>query len=361
MASIDRRPNGKYRARWREYPSGPQKTRTFDRKRDAERFLVDIQHRLQAGSYVDPAEGQITLRAYASQWVKRQPWRHATVMNANKALAHILPALGDRPLSSIRRSDVQAFVAGLGDLSAGYVRRIIWTTLAAILDDAVLDGLIVRNVAKGVKLPALESAEVVPPTVAQVGALYEVAVPWFRPAVVLGAGLGLRLAEASGLTADRVLWLERAVRVDRQWLSRQPIPGFAPVKSTSSNRTVPASTWVLGELGRYVTSRDGFVLHREGQPVSHNTFHHEWRKTRARAGLDNLRFHDLRHAFASMLISAGCSVKAVSAALGHSSAAITLGVYSHLWPGDEDRIREAVDAALTRRAEDSLRTETAGG
>jgi integrase len=58
-----------------------------------------------------------------------------------------------------------------------------------------------------------------------------------------------------------------------------------------------------------------------------------------------------------MLISSGVSVKAVSAALGHSSAATTLNLYSHLWPGDEDRIRDAVDVALAPRAEDQLRTE----
>jgi site-specific recombinase XerD len=52
-----------------------------------------------------------------------------------------------------------------------------------------------------------------------------------------------------------------------------------------------------------------------------------------------IRFHDLRHAFASMLIPAGCSVKAVSAALDHSAAVTTLNLYSHLWRGDEDRIR----------------------
>ena len=80
-------------------------------------------------------------------------------------------------------------------------------------------------------------------------------------------------------------------------------------------------------------------------------------QTRKRAGLEGIRYHDLRHAFASMLVSAGCSVKAVSAALGHSSAATTLNLYSHLWPGDEDRIRDAVDLALAPRAEDQLRTE----
>jgi integrase len=58
-----------------------------------------------------------------------------------------------------------------------------------------------------------------------------------------------------------------------------------------------------------------------------------------------------------MLTSAGCSVKAVSVALGHSSAATTLNSYSHLWPGDEDRIRDAVDLALAPRAEDQLRAD----
>ncbi len=69
-----------------------------------------------------------------------------------------------------------------------------------------------------------------------------------------------------------------------------------------------------------------------------------------------MKYHDLRHAFASMLIAAGCSVTAVQHTLGHTSAATRLNVYSHLWPGDEDRIRDAVDGALTPRTEDQLRT-----
>jgi integrase len=68
-----------------------------------------------------------------------------------------------------------------------------------------------------------------------------------------------------------------------------------------------------------------------------------------------MRFHDLRHGFESALISAGCSVKVVQRALGHASASTTLDVYGHLWPGDEDRIRAAVDQALGP-AGDQLRT-----
>jgi integrase len=72
-----------------------------------------------------------------------------------------------------------------------------------------------------------------------------------------------------------------------------------------------------------------------------------------------VRFHDLRHGYASMLIAGGCSVKAVQKALGHASSATTLNLYVHLWPGDEDRIRHAVDQAVALASEDRLRTDEA--
>lgn len=75
MASIDRRPNGKWRARWREYPGGPQRARHFTRKLDAERFLVEVQHRLLTGAYIAPEAARVTFDAYSRQYIERQPWR----------------------------------------------------------------------------------------------------------------------------------------------------------------------------------------------------------------------------------------------------------------------------------------------
>ncbi|HEX6569244.1 MAG TPA: site-specific integrase [Acidimicrobiales bacterium] len=356
MASIDRRPNGKWRARRREYPGGPQRAKHFGRKLDAERHLVLVQHQLLSGTYVTPEAGRVTLSAFADVYLARQPWRPSTGVAAGKAFVHIRRTFGDRPLSSIRKGDVQAFVTGLS--LAPTTVALVFQHLNALLEGAVEDGLIARNPARGVKLPAQTVGDLVPPTVEQVEELYASAVTWFRPAVVLGAGLGLRQAEACGLTADRVLWLARSVRVDRQWNSRQRPADFAPPKTRSSDRTVPASSYVLDVLAEHVGRRHvGFVLHRAGEPADWQAFGHQWRQARKRAGLDGIRYHDLRHAFASMLISAGCSVKAVSRALGHASAATTLNLYSHLWPGDEDRIRDAVDLALAPKAEDRLRTE----
>ena len=66
-ASIDKRIDGRYRTRWREYPGGPQKTRHFDRKADAERFLDGIRGDLARGVYIDPNDGKTLFRTYAEQ------------------------------------------------------------------------------------------------------------------------------------------------------------------------------------------------------------------------------------------------------------------------------------------------------
>jgi integrase len=77
--------------------------------------------------------------------------------------------------------------------------------------------------------------------------------------------------------------------------------------------------------------------------ATRSKFGYELRAARRRAGLpESITFHDLRHFFASALIHAGCSVKQVQAALGHKSAKVTLDVYGHLWPGEEDRVRDAI-------------------
>ena len=74
------------------------------------------------------------------------------------------------------------------------------------------------------------------------------------------------------------------------------------------------------------------------------------------AGVPGLRFHDLRHTFASTLLSRGVSVKAVADWLGHSSPVITLTTYAHLMPADEEVARAVLDEALSPRAEYQVST-----
>jgi hypothetical protein len=111
MASIDKRPNGHYRARWREYAGGPQRTRHFTRKADAERFLDGIRGDIAHGRYVDPAGGRILFRDFAETWRASQVHRPSTAVQTESYLRlHAYPALGNRPLGAIRRSEIQAWV-----------------------------------------------------------------------------------------------------------------------------------------------------------------------------------------------------------------------------------------------------------
>jgi integrase len=83
-----------------------------------------------------------------------------------------------------------------------------------------------------------------------------------------------------------------------------------------------------------------------GQPIGRSKAGHLWRAACTEAEVADICLHDLRHYFASARISAAWSPKAVQAALGHGKLSETLDTYTHLWPSDDDRTRNAIDDAL---------------
>lgn len=91
MASIDKRPDGRYRARWREYPGGPQKTRRFHRKGDADRFLDAVRGDIAHGVYIDPAGGKTLFREYAEEWRAGQVHRPSTVTQCERRTSGSTP------------------------------------------------------------------------------------------------------------------------------------------------------------------------------------------------------------------------------------------------------------------------------
>jgi integrase len=177
---------------------------------------------------------------------------------------------------------------------------------------------------------------------------------------VLLAGSGLRIGEAFALRVDDVDFLRRTIRVERQ-KTQQGVVG--PTKSRSSRRTVPFGQVVIDALAEHLAlhpSDDGALWCNDfGEPVTYWMWRAVWDQAVRRLDLD-ASTHDLRHFYASALIAGGASVVQVQRALGHASATVTLNTYSHLWPGDEDRTRAVMDAALGPLA-DSLRTPGVAG
>jgi integrase len=359
MSSVSKRGN-KWLARWREVPGGPQTAKSFPRRIDAERYLVEIEHKLLTGSYTDPKLAHTTVADFYSDWVERKAWRDSTRASVEWAFSvHILPALGGRRLGQLKAGDVERFEAAL-PLAASTVGT-VHQYLTSLLEAAVEDDLIAKNPARRARRSRGDGAPIVPPTVEQIVALTAAAPPMLKAAAVLGAGAGLRQGECMGLGLASIDFLRRAVTINRQLVT--PVSGkpyLGPPKTAASYRSIPVADVVLESLAEHArehgTGEDGLLFrdHHDG-PIGRNRFGDLWRSTSKRAGHPTVRYHDLRHFFASVLLSSGVSIKACQLNLGHASAKVTLDTYGHLMPADDDRSRAALQSALGA-PEDWLRT-----
>lgn len=258
----------------------------------------------------------------------------------------------DRPIGSIRLTEIQAWVRRRSDILAPSTVEVVYRIFSAILADAVADRVIAHNPAKGVKLPRKAKDPIVPPTVRQVEALLDELPDRYRALVTLAAGTGMRQGECFGLTVDRVDFLRRSINVNRQLvLVGSGPPQFGPPKSEASTRAIPlpevVGTALAAHLEQWTPGEKGLIFtDAKGRSIRRNRFSEIWRPAAARAGADEMRFHDLRHFYASLLINHGESVKVAQARLGHASASETLDTYAHLWPDNEERTRAAIDEVL---------------
>lgn len=370
MANIQKRDNGKWRARYRD-ESGHEHAKHFDRKVDAQQWLDQVTAALVTGQYADPRRGRATFKGFYGQWSERQIWAPGTKLAMDLAAGSV--TFEDMPIARIRRSHVESWVKGMvaRGLATGTVHTRFGNVRAAFRA-AVADRVIGEDPCNGIVLPKRRRTETSMsiPTPTEVGKLIKAADGPFRAFLGLCAFGGLRLGEASGLQIGDVDFLPRTLRVRRQ-VQRTTGTGFEvrPPKY-GSERDVFLASSLLDVVARHVElyrpgaeAGDWLFVNAVGEPPHQNTVGHWWRQTKAASGVSAFTLHDLRHFYASGLIAAGCDVVTVQHALGHASATTTLSTYAHLWPNAEDRTRAAAEAmltaAMTDPAADSLRTEEA--
>ncbi|WP_432020695.1 tyrosine-type recombinase/integrase [Streptomyces sp. 1222.5] len=355
MASVQKRPNGKWRARYRD-EAGKEHARHFGKKVDAQRWLDEVSASVLTGQYVDPRAGRITFRAYAEQWRHAKPHRPTTQVKAEQHLrVHAYPAFGDRAVARIRRSDVQGWVTSLEkDGMKPSTVRTTFNTVRAVFRAAVSDRVIAVSPCTDVDLPEVPRRKVVPLSVGQVRALTEAMPARYRALVVTGAGTGLRPGELFGLQVRHVDFFKRQLHVEQQvQQARGGTTRVCPPKTKESERVIPLPDVVLhalvAHLKEFPAGPDDFLFQdpKGGPVVATRLMDSAWRPARQKVGMPEVTMHQLRHTYASLLIAAGESVKVVSERLGHTNAAMTLNVYSHLFPDSEDRTRRAIDGAFT--------------
>jgi len=344
----------RWRVRWVD-PHGKELTESFEKRADADKRKRQLDSDLHTGTYIDPAAGEVTFREYAEAWRKRQVHRDSSAEHVESRLRlHAYPVFGDRPISSILPSEIQAWIAGV-ELAPSSV-TVLHGIVHGVFKDAVRDKRIASNPCEGTKLPKGAPKKVVPPTTEQFEIVRAALPPEFQALATFAAGTGMRKAECFGLVVDRLhLPTDPAdrsgtVKVDQQLIKANPLT-LGPLKTRASYRTIPLPDVVVAtlkeHLKQYPPGPDGLVFTRGGKPIPRSSFSYHWNKAARAANLPpRSGLHTLRHYYASLLIRYGESVKTVQARLGHASAAETLDTYSHLWPDSDDRTRDAIDSVL---------------
>ncbi|MFE4917171.1 site-specific integrase, partial [Streptomyces sp. NPDC056652] len=145
MANIQKRPNGKWRARYRDL-DGKEHARHFERKLDAQRWLDEVTASMVTGQYVDPRAGRVTFEKYAERWQGSLIASEAGERITDNALRlHLVPALGAGSMAAIRRNDIQVLFKHLSDqLGPGSVRN-VYDVLVRVMTAAVEDKVIASS------------------------------------------------------------------------------------------------------------------------------------------------------------------------------------------------------------------------
>ena len=279
---------------------------------------------------------------------------------------HIKPQLGKIPLNDLTTLNLQQFYKKL--LADGRVERIesqkqpkglstktvrnIHQIISSALKLAVEQRLIARNPADGCALPKVEHKEMKTLTADQLSAFFQEAKDsGVYELYYLDLATGLRRGELLGLKWTDVD-LDRGVLKIQRAISRQNGKVVeAPLKTKNAYRTLPLSADAISVLKMQkckVGNSEWVFPSPTGGPMSPDSVLHMLQRVLKRAGLPRIRFHDLRHTFATMALQNGVDVKTVSSMLGHYSAGFTLDTYAHVTTDAQLKAAQTMGNILSR-------------
>jgi integrase len=326
---------------------------------------------------VDPANAERRLRELATAW--RATWGRLgpkTKVGYESILAsHVLPRWGDARVGAISPEAVQDWINGLAkDRQPNTVRR-IHSVLRAVLGLAVKRHYLTVNPCDAVELPRGNGQkEMLFLTATEVAKLADAIHPTYRVLIFTAAYTGLRAGELGALRRRDVDLLHSRITVRQSLKDINTASGniaeedkgliFGATK-TGRTRQVGLPRFLREMLAVHLEGRPGgsdalVFTATEGGALRHGNFYRRYFKPAVRRALPTekhgLRFHDLRHTCAALLIAADAHPKAIQDHLGHRDIQTTFNVYGHLLPA----AREALTAALDATYEADLAGPTVG-
>ncbi|GAB4327399.1 MAG: site-specific integrase [Dehalococcoidia bacterium] len=344
--SLTRLPNGRWMGRVTVAP-GQRKTVYAPTKTECQAAMRRLLSAAEKGEPIP--DGRTTVETFLREWLDgpaRRGTRPATHRGYVKYVEkHLIPALGHHRLINLRPEHVEKMLdamatRGLSPRTRAHARAVLRTALAW----GERDGRVARNAARLSTPPHIERPEMRVLSASEARQLVEAAQhDQWGALYVLALDTGLRQGELLGLRWDDVDLDTRTLRVVQ---TRQAIPGpatFGEPKSRTSRRAITFSATTAALLKRHRTRQaeqrlasktwqdTGLVFTRtDGRPLNGPSVSRRWRRFLESHALPGVRFHDLRHSSASLLLAGGLPARAVADRLGHSSTRLTTDTYAHL-------------------------------
>ena len=347
----------------------------FRTRKEAEAARADLVSAVNAGLYV--VSSSKTLAAFAMDWVNaiRVTVRPATLESYERYLRlHVIPRLGHVQLQRLTAADLNRIYGellhdGRRDGSGGLSRRTvryIHTILHRLLKDAVRWNLLARNVADFADPPKKQADEAVEPRAWSAGELASflaiVRTDDLYPAFLLAATTGMRRGEVLGLRWSDVDLERKRLSVRQTLICVGHDPRFSRPKTNRGTRAIalPDSTIASLRVQSAKQAADQLKLSAAetfnphglvftdslGNLLDPESFSLTFDRRLKRSGLQRIRFHDLRHTFATLALQVGIQMKVVSEILGHSSTSVTSDIYSHVTIGMQEDATSAVESLI---------------
>ena len=361
--SIYQRSSGSWRTQI--IVDGKRIGKTFKLKSDALSWLRKMQSQLEHG--YDYFGSMISLEEYLGQWldVAKVGLREKTADQYNRLIQnHINPHIGDIPLKDLRLSEIEQFyrtliLSGLGARTV----KIVHSVLHRAFEKAVMYNLLTSNPAHGATLPKYQHAEMQIWDEVQVMQFLSAAHESRYEALYhLAVKTGMRQGELLGLKWSDLQWHNGTLLVQRQ-VQKIPRQGwsFLTPKTKAGRRAIKVGDATLQilrlhrerqEIEKSATGERweeyGLVFtSKVGTPGDPSNLRLEFNRIISEAGLPKIRFHDLRHTAASLMLNHGVPVIVVSKRLGHSQPSTTLDVYGHLYHEMQNDAAKIMDELVT--------------
>lgn len=363
--SIYQRKNGKWRAQ--VSIDGRRVSHTADTKKEALAWIHETRNQIETGLTFKGAG--MTLEEFLGEWLKTVASSCAKGTHLTYSFTvrkHIVPYIGKINLMDLRPDRIQRFYHQLQDEGqSNHAVYVTHKTLRVAMNHAVKLGLIGKNPCTGTTPPKPEQTEMKFYDDRQVKHFLKTAKEIgdrFYTFYFLAIHTGMRLSELIGLKWEDVNWGRSTIQVKRQVMH---LKGgryvFSEVKSKSGNRTIILGKQALELLknhkreqqflknsaGKNWTELDLVFPSNVGTPVTGSNIRRDMRKLLKASGLPKIRFHDLRHTAASLMLNHGIPVLIVSKRLGHSKPSITIDVYGHLIPSQQQEAAQLMDNLMS--------------